>query len=136
RAVQPAAMDFVGDLRARVRDRTGELPARPAHRAGVPGRRWCIVTSLSPAAPIVSVDGVDADWMTAVLAGAGQLASGASVVDLRREPCGTGQLGDSYRFSLTYDVPSAGPATVVGKFASEDATSREFGRSSGYYRSE
>ena len=88
------------------------------------------------AAPIVGVDGVDADWMTAVLTGAGALAPGASVVDVRRESCGTGQLGDSYRFTLTYSVAGAGPETVVGKFASEDPTSREFGRSSGYYRSE
>jgi hypothetical protein len=58
------------------------------------------------------------------------------VTDVRREACGTGQLGDSYRFALTYSSEGAGPATVVGKFASEDATSREFGRSSGYYRSE
>ncbi|HTK66322.1 MAG TPA: phosphotransferase [Pseudonocardia sp.] len=94
------------------------------------------MTSLSPAAPIVGVDGVDADWMTAVLTGAGSLTGGARVVDVQREPCGTGQLGDSYRFALTYSVAGAGPETVVAKFASEDATSREFGRSSGYYRSE
>jgi aminoglycoside phosphotransferase (APT) family kinase protein len=32
--------------------------------------------------------------------------------------------------------PHAGPATLIGKFPSKDATSREFGHSSGYYRSE
>ncbi|HEY9413486.1 MAG TPA: phosphotransferase [Pseudonocardia sp.] len=99
------------------------------------------MTALTPTAPIVGVDGVDADWMTTVLTGAGTLGSGtlgsgARVVDVRCEPCGTGQLGDSYRFALTYDPPGSGPATVVAKFASEDATSREFGRTSGYYRSE
>ncbi|WP_433503204.1 oxidoreductase family protein [Pseudonocardia halophobica] len=55
---------------------------------------------------------------------------------MERETCGTGQLGDSYRFTLGYDEPGAGPATVVAKFASEDAASREFGRRSGYYRAE
>ena len=32
--------------------------------------------------------------------------------------------------------PGSGPATLVGKFASPDPTSREFGGRSGYYRSE
>ena len=86
--------------------------------------------------PVVGVDGVDAAWLTGVLTHAGLLTGSAAVATVGREPCGTGQLGDSYRFALTYDEPHTGPATVVGKFASEDATSREFGRSSGYYRSE
>ena len=39
-------------------------------------------------------------------------------------PIGTGQMADTTRFSLTYDEPGAGPATVVGKFASADDQSR------------
>ena len=86
--------------------------------------------------PVVAVDRIDADWLTSVLTGAGRLPPQARVVDVTRQPCGTGQLGDAYRFKLTFDPPSAGPATLVGKFASQDPTSREFGRSSGYYRCE
>lgn len=85
--------------------------------------------------PVVHVDAIDGAWLTRILTDAGVMRSG-KVVDVRWEPCGTGQLSDSYRFSLSYDPPSAGPATVVGKFPSEDSTSREFGRTSGYYRSE
>lgn len=85
--------------------------------------------------PVVGVDAIDAAWMTHVLRHAGALRSGR-VIEVGRERCGTGQLGDSYRFTLAYDPPDAGPATVVGKFASDDANSREFGRSSGYYRNE
>ena len=85
---------------------------------------------------VVPVDEITAEWLTAVLLQSGRLDKSAKVVDVKRETCGTGQLGDSYRFTLGYDVPSAGPATLVGKFASKDPTSREFGSRSGYYRSE
>lgn len=85
--------------------------------------------------PVVPLDAIDAAWLTRVLSGAGHLRA-AAVIDVRREPCGTGQLGASYRYALTYDPPRAGPATLVAKVASEDATSREFGRRSGYYRNE
>ena len=84
---------------------------------------------------VVAVDDVTAEWLTQVLIEAGRLARG-KVVDVSRATCGTGQLADSFRFTLTYDPPQAGPATLVGKFVSKDATSREFGRSSGYYRAE
>ena len=79
---------------------------------------------------------VDADWMTHILRARGRLAAAARVVELDRTTCGTGQLGDSFRFTLRYEPAGAGPATLVGKFTSQDPTSREFGRSSGYYRSE
>ncbi|HEX5806504.1 MAG TPA: phosphotransferase, partial [Macromonas sp.] len=69
------------------------------------------------------------------LAAAGYLG-GARVIGFQRDTCGTGQLGDSFRLTLDYSVPNAGPATLIAKFASQDPTSREFGRSSGYYRSE
>lgn len=94
------------------------------------------VTELEPGVPsVVPPDAVDARWLTAVLTCAGVLR-GAEVTSVDRESCGTGQLADSYRFTLTYDRPDAGPATVVAKFASEDATSRDYGQRSGYYRSE
>ena len=79
---------------------------------------------------------VGTEWMTWALRRSGTLADGARVTSVDREPCGTGQLADSYRFTLGYDSPGAGPGTVVGKFASEDPASRAFGQQSGYYRTE
>lgn len=86
--------------------------------------------------PTVGPEDVDPDWMTRALHRSGALNEDARVTHVRREPCGTGQLADSFRFTLTYDPPAGGPATVVGKFASADPTSRAFGRQSGYYRNE
>ena len=80
-------------------------------------------------------DAIDAAWLTETLATAGVLPSGR-VVGVERESCGHGLLSDAYRFELTYEQPGAGPASVVGKFASDDPTSREFGRQSGQYRNE
>ena len=37
-------------------------------------------------------------------------------------------MADTVRFALTYDAPGAGPASVVGKFASEDEQSHNTGR--------
>ncbi|WP_420468181.1 phosphotransferase [Panacagrimonas sp.] len=90
---------------------------------------------MMPFEPVVAVEQITPEWLTQVLTHAGRLR-GARVASVQRETCGTGQLGDSYRFTLTYDPPSSGPATLVGKFASKDPTSREFGSRSGYYRSE
>ena len=42
-------------------------------------------------------------------------------------PIGTGQMADTTRFTLTLDQPGAGPAHVVGKFASADDQSRATG---------
>ena len=49
---------------------------------------------------------------------------------------GTGQVGDSARFELTYDRPGAGPATLAGKFAAADATSRQTAITHGLYAKE
>jgi hypothetical protein len=84
---------------------------------------------------VVSADEVTPGWLNEVLAASGALRGG-EIVAVQRDTCGTGQLGDSYRFTLRYDTPGAGPATLIGKFSSKDATSREFGHGSGYYRSE
>lgn len=89
-----------------------------------------------PFEPVVPVDQITAGWLTRVLVDTGRMDMAARVVSVGRAPCGTGQLGDSYRFTLAYDPPLAGPATLVGKFASRDPTSREFGCRSGYYRNE
>jgi hypothetical protein len=43
------------------------------------------------------------------------------------EPIGTGQVGATYRYNLTHSGP--GPASIVGKFPSNDPLSRETGKS-------
>lgn len=67
-------------------------------------------------------DDVTPAWLTRVLTAAGALEDGR-VTDVTAESVGTGQVGDSVRFTLTYDG-APGPATVVGKFPAEDETSR------------
>lgn len=85
---------------------------------------------------VVRYEAVGPEWLTEVLRGADVLSGDAQVVAVSHDTCGTGQLADSYRFEITYDPPGAGPASLVGKFASEDEASREFGRQSGQYRNE
>jgi len=68
-------------------------------------------------------DDVTPAWLTTVLTAAG-VTSGCTVVDVQARSVGTGQVGDSVRFTLTWDRADAGPATVVGKFPTDDETSR------------
>jgi hypothetical protein len=70
---------------------------------------------------------VTAEWLTDVLARAGILRNDAAVLSFEPQAIGTGQMADTTRFSLTYDVEGAGPASVVGKFASADDQSRATG---------
>ncbi len=67
-------------------------------------------------------DDATPEWMTRVLRAAGELDDG-TVTDVTAKAVGTGQVGDSIRFTLTYDG-APGPATVIGKFPAEDETSR------------
>lgn len=85
-------------------------------------------------------EAVRPDWLTAQLRASGVLADGA-VTAIRWEPIGTGQVGDSARFHLSYDRPGAGPATVAGKFPAADETSRStagafrlYAKEVGFYR--
>ena len=68
-------------------------------------------------------DDVTPSWLTAVLHAAGALDDEGRVTEVTGTPVGTGQVGDSVRFTVTYDG-AEGPPTVVGKFPSEDETSR------------
>ena len=68
-------------------------------------------------------DDVTPEWLTAVLTAAGATEHGR-VVALEATAVGTGQVGDSIRFTLTWDEADAGPASVVGKFPTTDETSR------------
>ena len=75
---------------------------------------------------------VTAGFLTEVLRDAG-LIGDATVVDAPAETVGAGLMGicARYHLRLDRDVPGA-PRTVVGKFAAQDATAREFMASSGY----
>jgi hypothetical protein len=70
---------------------------------------------------------VTPDWLTDVLRAAGLLRAGGRVTALAGAPIGTGQMADTTRFALEYDEDGAGPATVIGKFASADDQSRGTG---------
>lgn len=71
-----------------------------------------------------SPDAVSADWMTQVLRRSGHLPKHVSVIGIESRSVGNGLLGDSACFNLSHDheVPAA-PASLVGKFASQDPTS-------------
>ena len=72
---------------------------------------------------IARPDQVTPDWLTTVLRAAGATDEG-TVLDVHATPVGTGQVGECVRFGLTWDDADAGPATVLGKFPSDDETSR------------
>ena len=77
---------------------------------------------------------VSAEWLTEVLRTAGALDGTVATIEWR--PIGTGQVGDSARFTLAYDPPGAGPATLAGKFAAADPTSRATAVTHGLYAKE
>lgn len=67
----------------------------------------------------------NAQWLTDVFRYAGVLREGA-VTEVQSQRIGTGQMGQNFAFSLTYDKPEPmAPATVVGKFPSPEAKSRQ-----------
>ena len=79
---------------------------------------------------------VTPEWLTAALHAAG-VGRGARVVALQRKLVGTGQMGRNVRFTLDWEGGAAdAPATVVGKFPSDNPTSRGTGASQGAYRKE
>lgn len=78
---------------------------------------------------------IQPDWLTERLRAVGALSDGR-ITAIRWEPIGTGQVGDSARFHLTYDREGAGPATVAGKFPAEDQNSRGTAAAFGLYSKE
>jgi aminoglycoside phosphotransferase (APT) family kinase protein len=74
-------------------------------------------------------------WLDSQLRRVGLLRDGR-VAGLRWERFGVGQVGDSIRFWVSYDRDGAGPASVVGKFPSTDATSRQTAANLGLYTKE
>ena len=66
---------------------------------------------------------VDAAWLETQLGKAGLLGD-ARIADVTWVAIGTGQVGDTARFSLTYDRLCSAPVTLAVKFAAADPTSR------------
>jgi hypothetical protein len=79
---------------------------------------------------------IDGPWMTEALEGAG-VAQGAVVTSVLFDGfVGTGQMSRNARFSLIWDRPEGRPATVVGKFPSDDETARLSSFAAGIYEIE
>jgi hypothetical protein len=79
-------------------------------------------------------EAVTPEWLTERLREAGELDTGR-VASVAWQPIGTGQVGDSARFTLKYDG-GQGPATLAGKFPAADATSRGTAAAFGLYSKE
>lgn len=60
-------------------------------------------------------DSITPAWLTERLRASGLMGQGA-VTAVKWEPIGTGQVGDSVRFHLTFDQAGIGPVTLAGKF--------------------
>lgn len=75
-------------------------------------------------------------WLTEVLRSKGLLGRAHRVREVAVDPVGTGQMADTVRLAATYEPAGAGPATLVGKFASEDPRSRATGRALRAYEAE
>jgi hypothetical protein len=79
---------------------------------------------------------IDGPWMTDALEDAG-VANGAVVTAVTFDRfVGTGQMSRNARLSLTWDRPAGRPASVVGKFPSDDATARLSSFNTGIYQTE
>lgn len=84
---------------------------------------------------VVAPSGVTPAWLTNALRARG---IDATVADLAIEKVGTGQLGETRRFRLTYAgaTPPDAPTTLIGKFPSDNEVAAKSGKEMGFYRSE
>ncbi|MEM6703899.1 MAG: aminoglycoside phosphotransferase family protein [Acidobacteriota bacterium] len=74
---------------------------------------------------IPTSDDVTASWLTETLRSVGH---DVTVSDVTQQQIGTGQIGKCIRYTLTFDGDAgSAPRTLVGKFASDDETSRQAG---------
>mgnify|MGYP000591409252 CR=1 FL=1 len=80
-------------------------------------------------------DSITPAWLTERLRASGLMGQGA-VTAVKWEPIGTGQVGDSVRFHLTFDQAGIGPVTLAGKFPAADQTSRGTAAAFGLYAKE
>jgi hypothetical protein len=79
---------------------------------------------------------IDGPWLTEALEAAG-VARGAKVTEVRFDGfIGTGQMSRNGRLGLTWDDPRDRPATVVGKFPTDDPATRASSFANGAYFNE
>jgi len=96
-----------------------------------------VASSLAgPGAVIRRPTDVSAPFLTEILGARGHLDRPSRVRGVAVQPLGTGQMADTVRLALDYEPAVAGPATLVGKFASEDPRSHATGRSLRAYEAE
>lgn len=89
--------------------------------------------------PVPGFEDVTPAWLTSLLRAHG---FAVTVRGVTHRAIGTGQVGATYRYELTYEEPRGDtPTSLVGKFQSNDALSRETGkatltylREAGFYR--
>jgi hypothetical protein len=79
---------------------------------------------------------VSPQWLTNVLVASSAAPPGARVEHVGAERIGAGKLGRNIRYELSWSNPGDGPHSVVAKFASDDATSRQTGLGLGIYARE
>lgn len=84
---------------------------------------------------IIPPEAVGPAWLMQALARRG---IEAKIVGVQMEAVGTGQLGETRRFTIRYDgaVPDDAPGSLVGKFPSASEVSRKSGREMGFYQAE
>lgn len=76
---------------------------------------------------------VSADWLGRVLDRAGA-SNGAKLEAITATQVGSGQMGENVRYELTWSDPDHPLRTVVGKFPSDNDTSRTTGSTGAYQR--
>jgi hypothetical protein len=79
---------------------------------------------------------VSPEWLTQVLQSSGALAKDRRVEACHYKPIGTGQVSDSFRFTLTLSPGAEAPGSVVLKLPAANETSRMAGENLGLYFSE
>ena len=80
-------------------------------------------------------DEVSPSWLTDKLRDA-DLIGDAAIINLSWQSIGTGNVGDSVRYTLAYDREGPWPSTIAGKFPASDETSRATASAFGVYAKE
>jgi hypothetical protein len=83
---------------------------------------------------IPSAEAVTPGWLTERLRDAG--FERVVVRRVRQQPVGTGQTGKCVRFELALADPASGPSSLIGKFPSDNALSRDSAVAMGIYARE
>ena len=91
--------------------------SRPKCYLRVPYVRGAMESAVVP--PVTGAADLTAGWCSAALAGCG-----GTVVGVRAEPIGTGQVADTVRLYLEWDPAGAGPATLIAKVPAAEESSR------------